>query len=292
MGNPAYNPRSCPPYTPEEDAFILAHDGKLSRAEIARHLGRPHKGVNARLWLLRRRGAAPPPSGDVGRHYTAEEDAYIIKWAGKVPWAVVAAKLERPYHALWNRADRLVKSGKLSYPRMKTGGPKKAPQRLAGAPLGMEKGETRERASTRRTWHRWTPGEDALLFELWGKVADEQLAALLHRTVIAVMARARNQRLRKRDATFTAAEVARIFGVDRVTPQRWIARGWLVATRNEAVRWNGTNWWDVTPEAIEMFIREHADRYDRRRISKEEWPEYRAVADRVARARYEGRGAA
>lgn len=77
-------------WTAEENAFLRANYGKLSRAEIARRLGRREKVVAAQELLLGLRQKQP-----ARRMWSVAELEYLQTHYGKVPVAEIAAHLGR-----------------------------------------------------------------------------------------------------------------------------------------------------------------------------------------------------
>ena len=114
-----------------------------------------------------------------------------------------------------------------------------------------------------RSRRPWTPREDDTLALYWGLEPDAAVAARLGRTVCACDNRARLRRLRRRANVTSAAEVARVFGVDHATVRRWIRLGYLAATRagyRTGAGYQGGPGYrarHVTTAALFAFVRNH-----------------------------------
>jgi hypothetical protein len=86
-----------------------------------------------------------------------------------------------------------------------------------------------------RAWQRpehWTTEEVTYLESRFGRRSDEKIARHLGRTVVGMRIKAKRLGLRKKDAGYTATELARLMGVDSSTVSKsWIRRGGLSSRR-------------------------------------------------------------
>jgi hypothetical protein len=185
----------------------------------------------------------------IAQHYTPEEDAFIITHNADMSVGEVASALRRGYHSVVGRRMILAEQGRLSF--------------------------------SDRSWHPlWRQEDDDFLKENWGLLSDSAICARLGRTRAACMIRAKRLGICRKMNLYTASDVAAIFGVDRKTPTDWIARGLLKGRRSKVPV--GAAWiWNIDPQNIERFIREHPETYDRRRIKHLYW---RGLAEEAARA--------
>lgn len=109
-----------------------------------------------------------------------------------------------------------------------------------------------------RPWNRpehWRHDEVQYLEAWFGKRSDELIARALGRTVVGIRLKAKRLGLRKKDAGYTASELARLMGVDPSTVMKsWVRRGGLRASRPYR---QGPNLIHIIAEAsVEAFIRE------------------------------------
>lgn len=114
------------------------------------------------------------------------------------------------------------------------------------------------RGHVARPWDRpehWSMADVAYLEGAFGRVTDEKMAARLGRTVVGIRLKAKRLGLRKKDAGYTATELARLMGVDSSTVSKsWIRRGGLRSRR--AYR-QGPNLIHLVADAdVERFIQE------------------------------------
>lgn len=118
---------------------------------------------------------------------------------------------------------------------------------------------------------RWTPDQDAVLTEWYGRRPDGWIGRRIGRSADAVRVRAFTLRVRKSDhADWSANDIAVYFGVDvhKVT-NRWIAQGFLTARR---LRWPARRRWAITESAVRTFIRRYPTEYDPARLDPaDEW---------------------
>lgn len=113
------------------------------------------------------------------------------------------------------------------------------------------------RSHAGRPWNRpehWTTEEVAYLEAWFGRRSDESIAKHLGRTVVGIRLKAKRLGIRKKDAGYTATELARLMGVDPSTVSKgWVRRGGLRSRR--AYR-QGPNWIHLIAEDdVEEFIR-------------------------------------
>lgn len=116
-----------------------------------------------------------------------------------------------------------------------------------------------QRSVVGRPWHRpahWKSSEIAYLESALGVVSDQKIAKHLGRTVTGIRIKAKRLGLRRKDAGYTATELARLMGVDPSTVSKaWIRRAGLRSLR--AYR-QGPHPIHIVREAdIEAFIAEH-----------------------------------
>jgi hypothetical protein len=128
---------------------------------------------------------------------------------------------------------------------------------------------------------RWTPEEEEWLIERYGLVSDRYIRQKLRRSKTAVLLKAKRLGLTKKQNMFTLQSLGKLFKVDSHKVRQWVFDGWLISRRSP---WKqGPNAvWIVEAEAVEDFIKQHADKYDRHRINRNDYPFWRNLADEWA----------
>lgn len=188
------------------------------------------------------------------RRFTPEEDAEIIARYSTETIRSIASRLGEDWTHVQHRIDTLRKEGRLG---------------------GYD---------TRFYAKPWTEAEDD---ELRGRIGYDPPAAIardLHRTKYAVIVRSKRLGLSRkpRGMRYTARAVGEIFGTDgKMVTHVWIRNGWLTGQRSTMGAGRSRRW-AIGYDDIEAFIRQHPDRYERRRITHPWW---RRVADEVAAER-------
>jgi hypothetical protein len=123
--------KTCRPWTPEEDAYLINYRQRKTHAALAAFLNRSKEAVHYRLGRLRAEGRLVPYKGPwrtrtgngtatAPRPWTAQEDAYIQAnwgrklnpdeqkaWGQRLTSADIAAALGRTRQAVESRASRL-----------------------------------------------------------------------------------------------------------------------------------------------------------------------------------------
>ena len=113
-------------------------------------------------------------------------------------------------------------------------------------------------------WDRprhWTLDEVAYLEAHYGRMSDTALSAKLGRSITGIHLKAKRLGQRKKDAGFTATQVADIFGVDNHLPARWVRRGLMRGQRAGYTQGSGRVLF-IQPLEVERFIREHGEWVD------------------------------
>lgn len=183
------------------------------------------------------------------RAFTPEEDRLIIREYARRPLTAIAADLGRHWHSVQQRVNILIRDGQL-------------------------------RREQRFYQPRWTPEEDELLAEYWGKMSDTAVARKLGRTVVACTIRAkRHLGLARKDQFYTVRAVACIFGVDDHLVVRWIRADILTGRRSTVGAGGNAKAWRIEDQDIERFMRRYPWRYNRRRIEVGTY--WRNLADRI-----------
>ena len=125
----------------------------------------------------------------------------------------------------------------------------------------------------------WTEAEEQELRGLVGWHTEHQIAKLLRRSVDAIHVKTTRLGLsREWKGAYTARAVGSIFRVDTKTVTIWMERGYLRGARS-TVSCGISRKWRIEHEAIEAFIRDHPEHYERRRITEPFW---RRLADQAA----------
>jgi hypothetical protein len=183
------------------------------------------------------------------RRFTAEEDDFIIAHNSDMTVVEVAAALSRRYAAVVDRRMNLAKQGRLNF--------------------------------ADRSYSRpWTQDEEDFLKENWGLMKEATIQKKLGRSNYACLIRAKRLGITRKMNIYTAKDVAEIFQVDGKTPTEWIDRG-LLKAKHSHIRVGKNMMWQVDARAIERFILDHPEVYDRRRISHLYW---RRLAEQAATA--------
>jgi hypothetical protein len=171
------------------------------------------------------------------RPFTAAEDAYLVAHYATESLAAMADALKRPWGSVQQHIALLIRRGVLN-PRQRHYQP------------------------------GWTEAELAYLRAHWGLLPDATVAAKLGRTTTACALKAKRLGRNRKEHFLTAHDVARIFRVDCKTVTRWVAQGWLPATKSP-VRAGRNYCWRIDGVDLAAFITDHLDKYDRRRIDRE-----------------------
>jgi hypothetical protein len=112
-------------------------------------------------------------------------------------------------------------------------------------------------------WRAWTKAEDRALLEMAGRLSCRRMAVQLGRSVESVQARAAALELLSRVREgFTAADLARCFGVTEYKAGQWLAAG--LFGRAERADGNAR----ATEANVRAFLREHPQKYDLRRVDQ------------------------
>ena len=119
----------------------------------------------------------------------------------------------------------------------------------------------------------WTPAEDAHLERRLEQGRSlEVIARELHRSLTAVEVRSKRLGISRRSCRqgFSACALALAMGVDVHKVTRWIASGWLDASRMGTARTpaQGGDEWVITEHAVRTFLREHPTAYSLRRVDQ------------------------
>lgn len=94
-------------YTPAEDALIVRRYGQASLRAIGAQLGRDYRSVQARIFVLRKRGQLKPCDRKYHTRWTADEDQELRGRVGYEPLAAIARSMKRTVHAVAVRVKRL-----------------------------------------------------------------------------------------------------------------------------------------------------------------------------------------
>lgn len=119
----------------------------------------------------------------------------------------------------------------------------------------------------------WTPAEDAHLERRLeqGRTL-EVIARELRRSLTAVEVRAKRLGISRRSCRhgLSATAAAMAMGVDVHKVTRWIAAGWLDASRMGTARvpQQGGDEWVIPEQALRKFLREHPTAYSLRRVDQ------------------------
>jgi excisionase family DNA binding protein len=112
---------------------------------------------------------------------------------------------------------------------------------------------------------RWTEEEVDYIREWWGLLPDVEIARHLGRSVDSCEhASGRKGHMTRRMAFYTAADVARLFGVDWHRVAGWIHAGHLKARKSLVM--SRHPFWRVEDEDIQAFMRSHSCLYDWRKV--------------------------
>lgn len=139
----------------------------------------------------------------------------------------------------------------------------------------------REKNVAPRHGLRWQDWERDYLHDCWGLVSQKWLARRLGRRESAVYWMARELGLTLTQNFLTASDIARIFGVHVIVPIRWITQGLLSATKQSLVHQGQGSVWRITEVSVHKFMQAHPDRYDVRKINREEYPFIHELARKV-----------
>lgn len=187
------------------------------------------------------------------KEFTPEEDNYIVKNYSKCGFREMSTHLSRHYSSVQQRITILIKQGKVD--------PRK-----------------------RHYQPRWTDKEIDKLLECWGLKPDATVAAMLGRSVVGCLLKARRLGINRKFNVLTMREVMDIMGIgenhDKV--RDWITSGKLKAVKSPYIQ-GPYRVWQIFPEDLESFLLAHPEAYDHRRISREEFLYWREVADRSPR---------
>lgn len=172
--------------------------------------------------------------------YTAEDDAVIIGCYGIETLHRIAEKLGRTFHSVQQRTYVLIGQGRL---RMSD-----------------------------RFYHRpWTEDDEEYLADHWGRIGDAAIAKHLGRTIVSIRLKAKRLGLTRRGNVWTAADVARLFGVNGKTVVHWIERGWLRGHRAPFGAGGRDRAWSIDEDSLGKFIRTMGWAYDVRMMTPGEY---------------------
>lgn len=175
--------------------------------------------------------------------FSPAEDEVILGNYATTTVRAIAEKLGRPYPNVQGRITRLCAAGRLDI--------------LA------------------RFYHRlWSDDDLEYLQEHWGRVADDEVARHLNRSISAVVLKAKRLGISRRENVWTATNVAELFGVNIKTVVRWIDRGWI-AGKKAPFGSGGQNGeyraWSIDDASVERFVRRQGWAYDWRRMIEGEY---------------------
>lgn len=186
------------------------------------------------------------------RFWTPDEDLVVRYHYPRLPLTDLAAALGRGEGAVRKRAND----------------------------LGVTRGTRALTVPAPNAKRPWTRADDDHLREWLGPHSHGQMAKHLGRSVDAVRVRCKRLGIRRATNVLTLNQVAQVFGVDCHLPKRWVDDGWLTARRLPLHTSQGAMY-DVSPTALERFIRQHPAAYPWHRM---EVGYYRDLAERVWRA--------
>lgn len=207
-----------------------------------------------------------------GPYYTAAEDQFLIDTHATHSMAAQAAHLGRSRNAIAQRRQHLTRAGLVS-------------------------------PATRKNSRPWTEDDRmrAVLMTQEGRSV-ASMARSLRRTPAAVLCHLSARGISisgiRRDPLMTtrsAAQVARLFGMNERAVLGWIAKNLLAARRNRKYRPTaarqksaGYTFWRITDDALYAFIsdRTHWPLWDVERMTDPDWRSYAAATRQAASGRW------
>jgi hypothetical protein len=143
----------------------------------------------------------------------------------------------------------------------------------------MSKGQEVQKVYKNRPW---TQAELDLLYEKYGLIKDEALAAQIGRAVSAMRAKASALHLVRTQNFLTASDVADIFGISvSIVTKYWVANNFLKARKSKAVGGSKNRPWHLEEKDLVKFIKTRTDLYDPQRIDRALHPYWRNLVDKI-----------
>jgi hypothetical protein len=165
------------------------------------------------------------------RAWTPEEIEFLKKHYGKMSKENIAERLGRSIHSIAGKAVNL--------------------------------NLTRDKEPT------WTEDEVDFMRENWGRLTPEQIGSRLNRSLNAINVKSKRLKLGPIiDASkFTKHEIAKLIATDHRKITKWVKQGLLPATiaKTTSNTKKRQNILQVTPGALERFLKEHSELWDARR---------------------------